>query len=162
MASSRNLDIFDRRLLDLVQRGADVPSEALADRIGLSASAVQKRLKRLRAEGVIISTVALVDATKAGRPGFFIAALEVERGSPEMLARVRRWLAGEEAVQQVYFVTGTSDFILIVTARDVVDYETVMARLLADNPNVKRYTTQVVLDASKRSLAIPVLDEAKS
>ncbi|WP_204350149.1 AsnC family transcriptional regulator, partial [Klebsiella pneumoniae] len=40
-----DLDGFDRRLLALVQRDAAQTAEALAERIGLSASAVQRRLK---------------------------------------------------------------------------------------------------------------------
>ncbi|HYZ61850.1 MAG TPA: winged helix-turn-helix transcriptional regulator, partial [Acetobacteraceae bacterium] len=55
-----SLDRFDLKLLDLVQRDNRLTSEALGDRVGLSATAVQRRLKRLREEGVIEADVAVV------------------------------------------------------------------------------------------------------
>ena len=42
------LDDFDRRILDLVQRDNRLTIEAIGERVGLSATAVQRRLKRLR------------------------------------------------------------------------------------------------------------------
>ena len=152
----RKLDSFDRRLLAIVQNDASLTSEALADRVGLSASAVQRRLKRLREERVITSIVAVVDPAKVGRPSFFIAGLEVERERPELLSRLRAWIAAEDAVQQAFYVTGSWDFVLLVTAWDVDSYDALMARLLTDNPNVRRFTTSVVLAANKRRLFVPV------
>jgi len=150
------LDSFDRKLLARVQRDADVSAEALGEAIGLSGSAVLRRLKRLKAEGVIQANVALVDPAQIGRPTFFIVALEVERERPELMRRLRLWLNGEDQVQQVFYVTGSADFILVITARDVDSYDGLMSRLMADNPNVRRFTTNVALGVSKRGLFVPV------
>lgn len=153
-----DLDRFDRRLLALVQRDAAQTAEALAERIGLSASAVQRRLKRLRETGVILGEIAMVDPLKVGKPSFFLAALEIERERPELVARLRQWLAAEEQVQQVYYVTGTADFVLVVVAPDVGAYDALMSRLMADNPNVRRFTTNVALGVGKRGLFVPIAD----
>lgn len=157
----RKLDRFDRTLLDLVQRDASLTSDELADRIGLSASAVQRRLKRLRADGAISAIVAIVDPAKTDRPAFFVVGLEVERERPELLARLRAWLAAEDAVQQAFYVTGVWDFILVVTASDVEAYDALMSRLLADNVNVRRFTTNVVLGSHKRGLFVPIAEETE-
>lgn len=151
-----DLDPFDRKLLTLVQKDADQTADQLADQVGLSASAVSRRLKRLKAAGVITATVALVDPARVGRPTFFIAGLEIERERPEMLSRLRQWLAGEDQVQEVFYVTGGSDFILVVAASDVEAYDALMGRLMADNPNVRRFTTNVALGIAKRGLAVPI------
>ncbi|MEO7168926.1 MAG: Lrp/AsnC family transcriptional regulator, partial [Sphingomonas sp.] len=66
-----DLDRFDRKLLQIVQREGDLTADVLADRIGLSASAVLRRLKRLRQDGVITANVMLVDPAKVGKPSFF-------------------------------------------------------------------------------------------
>ena len=153
-----DLDPFDRRLLALVQRDAAQSAEALAGQVGLSASAVQRRLKRLRATGVILGEVAVVDPLKVGKPNFFLAALEIERERPELIARLRQWLAAEEQVQQIYYVTGTADFVLVVVAPDVGAYDALMSRLMADNPNVRRFTTNVALGVGKRGLFVPIAD----
>jgi Lrp/AsnC family transcriptional regulator, leucine-responsive regulatory protein len=151
-----DLDVFDRKLLTLVQRDASRTADALAEEVGLSPSAVLRRLKRLRDDGVIVTTAAVVDPAKVGKPDFFLAALEVERERPEHMARLRQWLAAEEWVQQVFYVTGTTDFMLVVVAPDVATYDELMTRLMADNPNVRRFTTNVALGVGKRSLFVPV------
>jgi len=150
------LDSFDRKILDRVQRDAEVSAEALGEDIGLSGSAVLRRLKRLKANGTIVASVALVDPAKVGRPTFFIVALEVERERPELMSRLRQWLTSEDQVQQMFYVTGSADFILVVTAPDVEAYDVLMSRLMADNPNVRRFTTNVALGVSKRGVFVPI------
>lgn len=158
---SRELDDFDHRLLEIVQRDACLTSEELGERVGLSASAVQRRLQRLRSSGVIAATVAIIDPDKVGRPTFFVVGLEVERERPALLSRLRAWLSDEDAVQQAFYVTGNWDFVLVVAAPDVVAYDELMARLLADNPNVRRFSTNVALGIAKRKLLVPVASPAK-
>ena len=151
-----SLDVFDRKLLALVQRDASRSADALAEEVGLSPSAALRRLKRLRDDGVILATTVVVDPAKTGKPNFFLAALEIERERPKHIARLRQWLAGEEGIQQVYYVTGTADFMLVVVAPDVAAYDELMSRLMADNPNVRRFTTNVALGVGKCSLFVPV------
>ena len=150
------LDRFDRQLLTLVQHDAALTAEQLAEHVSLSVSAIQRRLKRLREHGVIQKQVAVLDAAQVGRPTTFIAGLQVESERPELMARLRTWLDAEAAVQQAFYVTGEADFVLVVVAWDAVAYEALMTRLLADNPNVRRYTTQVAMGVLKRGLALPV------
>lgn len=150
------LDNFDRKLLAIVQRDAALTSEQLAQHVGLSASAVQRRLKRLRSEGIITSYVAVLDPAKVGRPSFFIVGLQVERERPELLSSLRAWLTAEDAVQQAFYVTGSWDFQLLVTTESLESYDELMSRLLAENPNVRRFTTSVALRLHKRQLVVPV------
>jgi Lrp/AsnC family transcriptional regulator, leucine-responsive regulatory protein len=150
------LDDFDRRLLNLVQSDAGQTAERLAASVGLSPSAVQRRLKRLRETGVIVRETAIIDPKCIGSPVSFVVALQVERERPEMLNRLRAWLEAREQVQQAFYVTGDADFMLVVTAPDTEAYDELMSRLIAENPNVKRFTTYVALGVVKRGLAIPV------
>lgn len=150
------LDRFDRQLLTLVQQDAALTAEQLAEHVSLSASAIQRRLKRLREQGVIVRQIAVLDAAQVGRPTTFIAGLQVESERPELMAGLRAWLDGEPAVQQAFYVTGEADFVLVVTATDATAYEALMARLLADNPNVRRFTTQVAMGVLKRGLVLPI------
>lgn len=150
------LDSFDRTILALLQRDARLPAETIGARIGLSASAVQRRLARLREDGVITGEVAIVDPQRVGRPLTMIVDLEVERERSELLAGLKRWIAAEPAIQQAWYVTGEEDFVLVVSARDVEGYEALMHKLLSENANVRRYRTRVSLGTLKRGLAVPV------
>lgn len=150
------LDLFDRQLLILVQEDTARTAEQLAERVNLSPSAIQRRLKRLREEGVIERQCAVVDPKKVGRPTFFIVSLQVERERPELLGQLRQWLSAEEHVQQAFYVTGEADFVLIVTVPDTEAYDDLMGRLMSENANVKRFTTNVALGLVKRGLTIPI------
>lgn len=150
------LDRFDRRILALVQADARRPADAIGTAIGLSTSAVQRRLARLRETGIIEAEVAVLDPRAVGRPLVMIVDVELERERPELLAGFKRWLATEEAVQQAWYVTGDSDYILIVTAADVEAYDALMQRLVGENANVRRFRTRVALGTLKRGLAVPV------
>ena len=77
------LDQFDRQLLRLVQADAGQTAERLAKQVPLSASAIQRRLRKMREAGVIVRYCALLDSTKVGRPTFFVVAVQVERERPE-------------------------------------------------------------------------------
>jgi len=155
------LDKLDRLLLNALQADADQTSEQLSEQVALSPSAVQRRLRRLKDEGVIVRQTAVLDPRKVGQPTFFITSLQVERERPELLAQLRAWLSAQEHVQQAYYVTGEADFVLVVTTPDTETYDALMSRLVSENANVRRFTTNVVLGQVKRGLTLPVpLEEA--
>jgi len=153
------LDRFDRQLLNLVQDDSGQTAERLAEQVGLSASAIQRRLKRLREEGVIARDIAVVDPHKIGKAVFFVTSVTVERERPEVLAQLRAWIEAQPQIQQAFYVTGETDFILTVTTPDTETYEALMARMLAENPQVSRFTTSVALSVVKQGLKIPVPEE---
>jgi Lrp/AsnC family leucine-responsive transcriptional regulator len=150
------LDELDRKILALVQQDARRAAEAIGAEIGLSASAVQRRIARLREEAVITAEVAVVDPKSGGRSLTLIVDIEVERERPELMAVLKRWIAGEPAIQEAWYVTGDSDFVLIVTARDVEDYDALMQKLVTENSNVRRFRTRVALGTLKRGASVPV------
>jgi Lrp/AsnC family transcriptional regulator, leucine-responsive regulatory protein len=151
-----DLDRFDRQLIKLVQDDAGLTAEQLAASIGLSASAIQRRLRRLREEGVILRDVAVVDPRFVGNPAFFVTTLHVESEQADLLMGLRQWLSTQEQIQQVFYVAGEADFILVVSAPDMRCYDSFMARMLDENPNVRRFTTNVVLNTVKRGLTVPI------
>ena len=150
------LDRFDRLLLNLMQEDSAQTAERMSEQIPLSASAIQRRIKRMREEGVIARECALIDPSKVQRPTFFVVALQVERERPELLTQLRKWLTNEPHIQQAFYVTGEADFILIVTASDTESYDALMSRLVCENANIRRFTTNVALSVVKRGLAIPL------
>ena len=156
------LDRFDRQLLNLVQEDSAQTAERLAEQVGLSPSAIQRRLKKMREQGVIVRDAAIIEPREVGRPTFFVVSLEIEQERPELLAQFREWLTKQAEVQQAFYVTGETDFVIIVTGRDTEAFDAMMSRLVKENPNVRRFTTNVVLNLVKRGLSIPVpLDDAK-
>ncbi len=150
------LDKVDRRILGILQKDARRPAELIGAEVGLSASAVQRRIVRMREDGVILAEVAVVDPKRAGRPLTMIVDVEVERERPELLASLKQWIGAEPCIQEAWYVTGAGDYVLIVVARDVDDFEALMQRLVADNANVRRFQTRVALSTLKRGMLVPL------
>lgn len=151
-----NLDHIDRHLLVLLQDESRVSPEHLASEVGASVATVQRRLKRLRASGVILREGAQLDPQALGYAMTFLVLVELERERAQDLDAFRRVVRDEPLVQQAYYVTGEADFALICLARDMADFEALTRRLFLERPNVRRFRTSVVMDRTKIGLDVPV------
>jgi DNA-binding Lrp family transcriptional regulator len=154
---SRDMDQFDRRILQRLQDDARTTTDDIAEAVGLSATAVQRRIKRLRAQGAIVSEVAVIDPAAVGLGLRVIVGVELIQGSrADLIDPFKRRMAAQPQVQQCYYVAGEFDFLLIVLARDVADYERLSRQLFFEDANIKRFTTTFVLDAAKVGLQVPI------
>jgi Lrp/AsnC family transcriptional regulator, leucine-responsive regulatory protein len=153
------LDPLDRKILARYQHDTRTPAHAIGRAVGLSTAAVQRRLKRLRAVGVIEAEVAQLAPAALGAAVTCIVGVELERERAVDLARFRDRMCSYAEVQQCYYTTGQSDFILVILAQDVAAYDAFTRRVLTDDRNVRGFTTHVVLERVKVGLAVP-LDEA--
>ena len=155
-----SLDHTDRRLLRLVQQDARLSADTLADRIGASRSSVQRRLRRLQNEGVITRDVAVVDPERVDAQMTFVVEVELERERVDLLDDFKRSMLALQEVQQCYYVTGHTDFILIVLADSMQTYERLSRQVFVENPNIRRFATSVVVDRVKTGQYVPVPDPA--
>ena len=155
------LDELDRKLLDLLQNDAARPLYELGDLVGLSASAVQRRLSRYRSSGVIARQVAVLDPEVV--PGTVLACVLVtlERETKKLHSDFRKRLLAAAEVQQCYDLAGAWDYLVIVAASGMPRCRAVIDELLLDAPNVKRYETLFIFEPIKRGLNIPLLQASR-
>lgn len=156
MQQQPELDALDLKLLDLVQENNRLSAEQLSDRVGLSPSACLRRLRRLRDEGVIIADIAVIAPETVGRMLTMVVEVTLERERPDILDDFKRSMRQTPEVMQCYYVTGETDFILIVTARDMRQYEAFTNKFFFENPHVRRFHTAVVMDCVKAGLKVPL------
>lgn len=150
------LDAADRALLSLVQEDARLPQAAMGARVGLSAAAVNRRLRRLTETGLITGVHAVLAPDLLGHPLTVIAQVEVESEQPAELDRLRERLAACPQVQQCYYVTGEWDFVLVLVVRDMDQYTHLTRELFFASDNVKRFKTLVVMNRAKVTLDVPL------
>ncbi|WP_332767884.1 Lrp/AsnC family transcriptional regulator [Phenylobacterium sp.] len=158
--SNYKIDDFDRRLLEVLQENNLIPAERIAERVGLSVSAVQRRARRLRKEQVIVADVSVVEPKAVGRGAAFIVEVTLERESREIVEAFKARIRVAPEVQQCFYVTGDADFVLFVTARDIADYESIIERLFNDR-GIRKFKTAVVLSTVKTSLLVPIGEERR-
>jgi DNA-binding Lrp family transcriptional regulator len=143
------LDASDIIILNILQQNTKTGLEALASEAGLSTASTQRRLKRLRENGIITSEVAIIDPAKVGQTMSFVVMVELERERRDQIDTFTKRTASEPQVQQCYYVTGEADFCLICTASDMADFEALTQRLFFEDANVRRFRTSVVMGRKK-------------
>lgn len=150
------LDRADRALLNAVQKNNRLTSEELANVANLSATACQRRLKRLREAGVIEADVAIVSPKAIGRGITMIVLVSLERERADIVDRFKTAIRATEEVMVGYYVTGDTDFLLVVTAENMEDYEAFTRRFFYENRDIKGFKTLVVMDRVKAGFALPI------
>ncbi|MGO6819612.1 Lrp/AsnC family transcriptional regulator [Rhizobium brockwellii] len=151
-----NLDRADAIILEAVQKNNRINSEELAKIAYLSPTACQRRLKRLRAEGIIEADIAIVSPKAVGRHVTMIVLVSLERERADIVDRFKRAIRNTKEVMIGFYVTGDADFILVVTARDMEDYERFTRRFFYENNDIKGFKTLVSMDRVKASFSMPV------
>ncbi len=158
--SSVSIDSFDCKILEIIQQSNRTTSEQIAEQVGLSPAAVQRRMKRMREQNIVSADIAVVNPKSVGRSVTLVVQVSLERERADLLDTFKKEMKQNPAVQQCYYVTGSADFVLIVTARDMEDYEQFTREVFFDNLNIRNFQTSVVMDTVKTGLSVPVvLDE---
>ncbi|TBZ68780.1 Lrp/AsnC family transcriptional regulator [Rhizobium leguminosarum bv. viciae] len=150
------LDRADIALLNAVQKNNKLTSEELAKRAHLSPTACQRRLKRLRAEGVIEADISIVSPKAVGRHVTVVVLVSLERERADIIDRFKTAIKNTREVMIGYYVTGDADFLLVVTAKDMEDYEQFTRRFFYENNDIKGFKTMVVMDRVKAGFAFPI------
>jgi Lrp/AsnC family leucine-responsive transcriptional regulator len=150
------LDAIDVRILKIVQKNNRLTAEALAEMAGLSASACQRRLKRLRAEDIIEADVSIISPKSVGRNVQMLVLVSLERERTDIIDRFKKAIRATPEVVNGFYVTGESDFALYVTASDMEDYERFTRRFFYENPDIKGFKTLVIMDRVKIGFALPL------
>jgi Lrp/AsnC family leucine-responsive transcriptional regulator len=152
---SSKTDAFDRALLALLQENALLTAEELAEQVALSPSAIARRLRRLRSNGTIVASRAVLSEAIAPQLSALIEVVLARHEVTAVLALIRK-LEANPAVQMVMEVSGPIDIILLVVAADLAGFNAFADAELANHPAVARYETRFVKRRHKFSTAIPL------
>jgi DNA-binding Lrp family transcriptional regulator len=156
MRNSADLDEFDRAILEILQKDNTVPQRSIGERINLSAPAVQRRIKRLQASGVIEANIAVVDPAAVALPITVIVEVQIADERYDLINAIKQSFEQAPEVQQCYQVTGEADFVLVVVVASMSEYQALCRRLFHDNPNVTKFKSLVTMDRVKVGLSLPL------
>jgi Lrp/AsnC family leucine-responsive transcriptional regulator len=144
-----DLDRFDLALLNIVQENNQLTSDQLAEKVALSATACQRRLKRLRAEGAIAADVSIVSRAAVGPNVTLIVMVSLEREQLDLLDKFKRRISTYPEVTQCYYVTGSADFILVVCVPTMEAYGEFTERAFFGDRNIKSFLTYATMQTVK-------------
>jgi len=151
------MDDIDRSILSILQDNADIPGKVIADMVHLSSSAVERRIARLKQEGMIEKIVALVSPKAVDRTLSILVELEIQNEHRHTLDQFRRWVDRSAQVQSCWYVTGDVDFVLLVAVRDLDEYNAFIDRLMTEQQAlVRKYKSLIALKTVKHGLQLSV------
>ncbi|MBB4840761.1 Lrp/AsnC family leucine-responsive transcriptional regulator [Sphingomonas kyeonggiensis] len=156
MTKIEPLDSFDRKLLELLQRDVQQPVAALAEKVGLSAPACYRRIRRLRETGVIEREIAVVHPKTLGWPLSMIVLVTLERETADTVSEMFEIFRREPEVMEAWNVTGDHDFAVRIIARDMESYDDLVRRLFSADERVRTFETLVVIRETGGMSPVPV------
>jgi Lrp/AsnC family leucine-responsive transcriptional regulator len=158
ITADTSLDAIDRKILRILQRDSVIANQALADAVGLSPPASLKRVRRLRAAGVIERTAALLAPQLLGYPLLTVARIKLDRPREKAMRDFERRMRELPRVAQCLTVAGDIDYVVLVRSKDVAHYQDFARHVLATAPGIRSYTSEIVLEVPKWTTEIPVED----
>ncbi|MEM7125165.1 MAG: Lrp/AsnC family transcriptional regulator [Chloroflexota bacterium] len=146
------LDKTDRQIVQLLQDDSNLSNAALSEKLGLKASTVYERVKKLEKRRVITGYIALVDPEAMGKP--ILAFVRLVIGSTTDFTKVKEDIAevcsAEPDVLECHALAGEDDYLLKVRAATTKDLEALIARIRS-NTNVLNTVTTIVLSSFKET-----------
>lgn len=150
------MDANDHKLLAILQRNSKTTIQDLAEHIGASTASVQRRLKALRELGVIQKEIAVLDQQKLGFGITAVVAVELERDRLDQIDAFKRKARHDRHVTNFYCIAGDADFMMVVVAKDIADYEAFTHRFFFADKNVRKFRTSIVISTEKATLELPI------
>lgn len=139
------LDSFDHAILGLLQEQGRISHVQLAEQVGLSASACSRRVQALEEAGIIRGYRAIIDRERLGLPVTVLVNISIQAQSRDQMDAFEAAVGAIPEVIICYLVSGSSDYLIRISARDLRDYERIHTEHLSALPFVSRIESNFAL-----------------
>ena len=153
---SIELDAFDRRLLQALQNNSRLTSLELAERVRLSASQCQRRMKKLEDAGVIERYTAVLNRAKTGFAVMAIITVRLEKHGRFPSQEFKEAIDRYPQILECWATTGDCDYILKVVTRDLNAFTVFLMDELLGLPIVASVKSSILLRQLKATTALPL------
>jgi Lrp/AsnC family leucine-responsive transcriptional regulator len=148
------LDPIDLQILDLVQNDGRLTYNELGEKVGLSISAVNERLRKLNASGTIQRVVAVIDPEAVGLSLAAFIQILLER--PEHDAPFREGIRNLPEVLECHHIAGDYSYLLKIRVRNTAHVEELISNGIKRLPGVIRSQTTIVFSTPKETTKLPI------
>lgn len=148
----------DRHILAELQRDSRLTMQELADRVGMSSSAVWRRVKSLEEDGVIDRYAVLVNSKKAGFGLASMVQVSLARHEQTHVEHFVREVLQHPEVLECFATSGEADFHLRVVVEDIDAYNVFLDDFIFKLPGVSQVRSNIVLKEIKADTALPFRD----
>ena len=145
----------DRHILAELQCDSRLTMQELADRVGMSSSAVWRRVKSLEEDGVIDRYAVLVNSRKAGFGLASMVQVSLARHEQTHVEHFVREVLQHPEVLECFATSGEADFHLRVVVEDIDAYNVFLDEFIFKLPGVSQVRSNIVLKEIKADTALP-------
>jgi len=149
------MDKLDAKILDLLQSHGELTAAEIADRIGLSKAPCWRRIQKLRQEGIIRCTVALLDAHALNVGTTVFVTLKTGNHSEAWFEKFVRAVRDIPEVTEIHRMSGDVDYLIRIVVPDIDAYDVVYKRLIGAC-EFQDVSASFVLETLKYTTALPL------
>lgn len=149
MTVNSDLDYIDHKILSCVATDGRISVTDLAEKIGLSKTPTQLRLKRLQADGFIEGFRAIINAVKLNLEHVAFVEVKLSDTRENALNKFNAAVKKISEVEECHMIAGAFDYLLKVRTSDIKAYRLVLAEKISGLPHVASTSTFVAMQAVK-------------
>ncbi|MEM6902661.1 MAG: Lrp/AsnC family transcriptional regulator [Pseudomonadota bacterium] len=139
------MDRFDRQILEALQDNARLSNVQLAELVGLSPSACSRRIQALEEAEIISGYRAVLNREAIGLPMTVLVNVSIQTLSRDQMEAFEAAVVNIPELWVCYLVSGSSDYLLRIAARDLADFERIHTEHLSALPYVSRIESNFAL-----------------
>lgn len=143
------MDKIDQKILKHLQADGRIAITALAEKVGLSKTPCQNRVRRLEKEGYIRGYVALLDHVKLGDGHIAFVEVKLTDTRTKALDAFNQAVMAIAEIEQCHMIAGGFDYLLKVRTRDINDYRKMLGEKISSLPHVAHTSTYVAMESVK-------------
>lgn len=150
------LDDIDLKILRILQKDASLTHKEIAFQLHKSVATIHERTRRLKEQGFIQRTVAILDRKKINKSLIAFSHVLLNDHTAGTLNQFEQQVAKFPEVMECFQMTGTFDFILRIATSDMEAYHHFYRNKLATLPNITTVQSFFVLSETKSDTAYPL------
>lgn len=145
------IDRIDRNILHWLSIDGRMSVTELAEKVGLSKSPCQVRMKRLQEDGYILGFRAILDDSKLGRDHVAFTEVKLDNTTEKALTAFNAAVLVTPEIEQCHMIAGSFDYLLKVRTRDISAYRKVLGEQISTLPHVAHTSTFVAMQSVKET-----------
>jgi Lrp/AsnC family transcriptional regulator len=153
---SDDLDVFERRILVLLQKDAARSTAEIAAEVGLSEAPCWRRIQKLKSKGYIRKQVALVDKEKVGASLQVFVQIKLDAVGRANINAFAERIREFPEVMECFILLGNFDFLLRIVTRSIADYERFFFDRLSSVSGIKDANSIVTISEVKSTTEVPI------
>ena len=150
------MDRTDCNILAELQKDGRLSLTDLAERVGISLSSCQRRVRTLEQEGVIRGYRAHLDPARFGLNFSAIVFVTLREGDRQAVAAFEAAVEEIPQIIQAQRLFGDPDYLLHVITRDLPAFQELYDEKLSDISGVQRLTSTLVMKTVVKDRGLPV------